>query len=164
MHKDFWGWSLESAGTGTVETKYILEYVNDEKTWDRICYIDDHYGEIEPHQESYELYTKAEFDNVSEAISLYMSLFASDKCFDVKFWEQIYVNGDMVLEQMLEPKSTVMYEMRTVIDNEMRDRMSKAESSLKEAEKEIELYEAFLKKCHANEEFKKFMETYEEEK
>lgn len=33
MHKDFWGWSLENVGKGTVETKYLIESITDEKTW-----------------------------------------------------------------------------------------------------------------------------------
>jgi len=31
MYKDFWGWSLENINAGTVETKYIVEYINDDK-------------------------------------------------------------------------------------------------------------------------------------
>ena len=33
MHEGFFGWSLENVGKGIVETKYIIESITDEKTW-----------------------------------------------------------------------------------------------------------------------------------
>lgn len=33
MHEGFFGWSLENVSKGTVETKYIIESITDEKTW-----------------------------------------------------------------------------------------------------------------------------------
>lgn len=32
MHENFYGWSLENVNKGTVETKYTVEYINDEKS------------------------------------------------------------------------------------------------------------------------------------
>ncbi len=98
MHKDFWGWSLENINAGTVETKYIVEYINDEKTWKKFDETED-----------IDLYSKREYDNISEAISFYLTWFISDKCYDIKLWEQIFVNSEMVLEQMIEPENTLMY-------------------------------------------------------
>lgn len=164
MHKDFWGWSLENNGSGTVETKYIVEYVDDAKTWERICYIDEHYSEIEPLQESWELYSKREYDNVSEAMTFYMCKFVSDNCYDMKMLEQVFVNGEMVLEQPIEPKSTVMNSMRISVNREMEGRMHKAEMQVKELEEENRHYEEFINRCGAKEAFKKYVESLREEK
>lgn len=35
MHEGFFGWSLENVGKGTVETKYLIESITDEKTWSK---------------------------------------------------------------------------------------------------------------------------------
>lgn len=133
MYKGFWGWSLENSGSGTVDTKYTIEYVDNAKTWERICYIDDHYSEIEKCQESWELYSKLEFDNVTEALTCYMTKLVSDKCYDIKMLEQVFVNGDMVLEQYIEPKSTLRYSMRTAVNYEMEVRMHKTRASIRPA-------------------------------
>lgn len=164
MHKDFWGWSLENSGSGTVETKYIAEYVDDAKIWERICYIDEHYSEIEPLQESWELYSKTEYDNVSEAMTFYMWKFVSDNCYDIKMLEQVFVNGEMILEQPIKPKSTVMNSMRISVNREMEGRMHKAEIQVKELKEENRYYEEFINKCGAKEAFKKYVESLREEK
>lgn len=157
MHKEFYGWSLESSGKGTVDTKYIIEYVNDEKVWKKICYIDDHYSEIEPCQESWELYSKREYDNIADALSFYMSWFASDECFFLQMYEQIFVNGEMILEQIVEPRSDVMYCMRNQIGRDLQSRMYNAEDRVKELEKALKLHEKFIEKYHAKDTFEQFV-------
>lgn len=69
----------------------------------------------------------------------------SENCYDLKMWEQIYVNGEMVLKQMIEPKSTCKSVMRHSIDREMKDRMKQAERKAEELEHSNELYKGFLK-------------------
>lgn len=145
MHEDFYGWSLENINAGTVETKYTVEYVNDKKTWDKINYIDDHYCEIEPRKESWELYSKREFNNVSDALNFYLTWFVSDDCYFIQLWERIYVNGEMVLEQMVEPTSTTLYSMRMSIDRETANRMHKAEKQAEGIMKENKLLHDFIK-------------------
>lgn len=164
MYKGFWGWSLENSGSGTVDTKYTIEYVDNAKTWERICYIDDHYSEIEKCQESWELYSKLEFDNVTEALTCYMTKLVSDKCYDIKMLEQVFVNGDMVLEQYIEPKSTLRYSMRTAVNYEMEVRMHKTEMQVKELQASNNLYEEFISKYGAKEAFKKFVKNSKEAK
>lgn len=95
MHKDFWGWSLEDEGKGTVETKYLIESITDEKTWSKFLKTED-----------INLYTKKEYDSIENALEYYLCWYVNENCYDLKMWEQIYVNGEMVLKQMIEPKST----------------------------------------------------------
>lgn len=134
MHKDFWGWSLEDEGKGTVETKYLIESITDEKTWSKFLKTED-----------VDLYTKREYDSIENALKYYLCWYVSENCYDLKMWEQIYVNGEMVLEQMIEPKSTCKSVMRHSIDREMKDRMEQAERKAEELEHSNELYKGFLK-------------------
>ena len=134
MHKDFWGWSLEDEGKGTVETKYLIESITDEKTWSKFLKTED-----------INLYTKKEYDSIENALEYYLCWYENENCNDLKMWEQIYVNGEMVLKQMIEPKSTCKSVMRHSIDREMKDRMKQAERKAEELEHSNELYKGFLK-------------------
>ena len=134
MHKDFWGWSLENIGKGTVETKYIIESITDDKTWNKFLKTED-----------LDLYTKKEYDNIENAMEYYLCWYVSEKCCDIKLWEQIFVDGEIVLEQMIVPNSTCKSVMRRSIDREMKDRMEQAESKAEELECSNELYKGFLK-------------------
>lgn len=134
MHKDFWGWSLEDEGKGTVETKYLIESITDEKTWSKFLKTED-----------INLYTKKEYDSIENALEYYLCWYVNKNCYDLKMWEQIYVNGEMVLKQMIEPKSTCKSVMRHSIDREMKDRMKQAERKAEELEHSNELYKGFLK-------------------
>lgn len=133
MYKGFWGWSLENVNKGTVNTKYIVESITDEKTWQKLLKTEDP-----------DLYDKREFEKVSEAIQYYLTWYVNEKCFDIKLWEQIFVNNEMVLEQMIEPESTTKFCMRESIDREMQDRMRKAENKVEDYRKSNELYREFI--------------------
>lgn len=134
MHKDFWGWSLEDEGKGTVETKYLIESITDEKTWSKFLKTED-----------INLYTKKEYDSIENALEYYLCWYVNENCYDLKMWEQIYVNGEMVPKQMIEPKSTCKSVMRHSIDREMKDRMNKAESKVEELERSNTLANGFIK-------------------
>lgn len=134
MYKDFIGWSLENVGKGTVETKYIIEYVNDKKVWDRFLRTED-----------IELFSKREYDNIAEALTFYLTWYVNENCFFIQLWEQVYVNGELVLEQLIEPKGSMNYYLRTSIDREMDDRIRRAELKAAELEKDNNLYRGFIK-------------------
>ena len=142
MHEGFFGWSLENVGKGIVETKYIIESITDEKIWNKFL-----------RTENLELYTKKEYDNIENALEYYLCWYVNDSCYDIKMW----VNGEVVLEQMIEPKSTCKSVMRHSIDREMKDRMKQAESKAEELERSNELYKGFLKAMG-----KQFEEMFEE--
>lgn len=134
MHKDFWGWSLEDEGKGTVETKYIIESITDDKTWNKFLKTED-----------LDLYTKKEYDNIENAMEYYLCWYVNENCYDIKLLEQIFVNGEMVLEQMIVPNSTCKSVMMRSIDREMKDRMNKAESKVEELERSNTLANGFIK-------------------
>lgn len=134
MHKDFWGWSLENIGKGTVETKYIIESITDDKTWNKFLKTED-----------LDLYTKKEYDNIENAMEYYLCWYVNENCYDIKLLEQIFVNGEMVLEQMIVPNSTCKSVMMQSIDREMKDRMKRAESKVEELERSNTLANGFIK-------------------
>lgn len=134
MHKDFCGWSLENIGKGTVETKYVIESITDDKTWNKFLKTED-----------LDLYTKKEYDNIENAMKYYLCWYVSENCYDIKLWEQIFVDGEMVLEQMIVPNSTCKSVMRRSIDREMKDRMEQAESKVEELERSNTLANGFIK-------------------
>ena len=77
-------------------------------------------------------------------------------------WEQIYVNGEMILEQMIVPNSTCKSVMMRSIDREMKDRMNKAERITEELKHSNELYKGFLKAMgnQFEEMFKQYVKQY----
>lgn len=135
MHKDFYGWSLESVGKAKVDTKYSLEYIDDPKIAD----------ELERTGDS-DLFKKKSFDDISKAIVSYMTHYMKEDCIIVHLWETIFVNGEMVLEQIIEPTGDFRYWMRYAVNNDMRSRLHDAERRMEEAEKSNELMSGFIKR------------------
>ena len=58
----------------------------------------------------------------------------------------VYVNGEMVLEQMVEPTGYAKNAMRNAIDKEMENRMNTAERESSELRESNELYRKFIQK------------------
>lgn len=149
MYKGFWGWSLENVGKGTVETKYEVKYITDSKVADELerTGCDD-------------LFIKRNFSNVSEALAFYLIRFVNDSYIIVQLWEQVYVNKEMILEQMIEPDGYIKSEIMRLINNEMRVRMNHAEIEVQELRRKNDLYKKFIDKFgkSAKEQFKEFVE------
>lgn len=66
-------------------------------------------------------------------------------CIIVHLWEQIYINDEMVLEQMIEPTGNFKYLMQSVIDDGMKKDLHKAEINNDELKKSNRLYSDFIK-------------------
>lgn len=135
MYKDFFGWSLENVGKGKVDTKYLIEYINDKKTWEKFVKT-----------ENFDLYSKREYDNISDALTFYLTWFVSDDCYDIKMWQQVFVNDEMILEEFIVPKGIVKNNMRNSIDREMKIRMNQAERKVEELQTTNKLYEGFMER------------------
>jgi len=153
MYEGFYGWSLENIYAGTVETKYTVEYINDQNTWEKFDKTED-----------IELYSKREYDNISDAITFYLTWFVSDKCYDIKLWEQVFVNGEMVLEQSIDPNSTLIDSMRWQIDKDMRNRICQTETIMKDLSKQNDLLLDFIKYTKQENLFDQFRYMKAEEK
>lgn len=147
MHKNFYGWSLENIHKGKVDTVYTVEYIDDKKTWDKMCYISDNYCSIdkEARKELWEFYSKREFDNIESALEFYMVRLIDSETFDIKMFEQIYVNGELIFEQFIEPNSTVKFHMENILNKEMRQALNSLERGVEQAEESIRLHQEFMK-------------------
>ena len=147
MHKNFYGWSLENRHKGKVDAVYTVEYIDDKKTWDKMCYMSDNYCSIdkEARKEPWEFYSKREFDNIESALEFYMVRLVDSKIYDVKMFEQIYVNRELILEQFIEPNSTVKFNMENILNKEMRQALNSLERRVEQAEESIRLHQEFMK-------------------
>ena len=147
MHKNFYGWSLENINKGKVDTVYTIEYIDNKKTWDKMCCISDNYCSIDrkTRKEPWEFYSKREFDNIESALEFYMVRLIDSETFDIKMFEQIYVNGELIIEQFIEPNSTVKFNMENILNKEMRQKIDNLERRVQQAKESVRLYQNFMK-------------------
>ena len=129
--------------TKNLRINYHIEIINDKKTWDKFLRITENYKKyrIEP----WELYTNKDFDTFEKALEYYMVWYVSDQCYDIKMWEQIFMDDEMIYEEYVEPHCTTRSEMRRVIDRDTYDRLRAYERTTEELEKANNLYKGFIK-------------------
>lgn len=147
MHKNFYGYQK-----GNVETRYEIEFIDDQKTWKRFLESQKVGSAIEP----WEVFKKKEFDNVSEAITFYMLKYMHDSTYHIAMWEQVFYNGEMILENPIEPENTFAYRMRTIINSDLKKENERLSNGNEVLGKELEMYKEFLKEYHAEENFRKW--------
>lgn len=127
-----------------IYTRYVIEIVNDAKTWDKFCKVVESpvgkYG-VEP----WELYTVKDFDSLEDALTYYMVWYVSENCYDIKMWECVCKGEEVLSEEYVEPASTTKWNMRNNIDREMNSRMMNAEREMRELEKSNKLMDGFIK-------------------
>ena len=143
MYKDFIGWAKDPEKT---ETKYLIESIRDKKIWDKFLRTED-----------IDLYEKREYDNIADALQFYLTWYVSEKCYDIKMWQQVFVNGEMILEEFVEPKNTTKFTMHEALDREMNTRMRSAETETERLRKSNELMSGFIKVMG-----KQFQDMFEE--
>lgn len=144
MYKGFIGFAKEP---DKMETKYIIEYIADDKTWNKFCHAVENYCLMPKSEREWEDFcTTKEFDNVEDALTFYMIIFV-DYGFKylIKMWQQIYVNGEMILEEWIEPKGHVVNLMRERIDREMKTDLRKYEIENEQLHKSNDLMNGFIK-------------------
>lgn len=150
MHKNFYGYQK-----GNVETHYTVEYIDDPKTWEQFLESQKRDSTIDP----WEVFKKKDFDNISEAISFYMLKYMLDSTYHIAMWEQIFYNGEMILENPIEPENTFAYRMRTSINSSLEKENIRLSDSNEALIKELELYREFIKRYHAEERFKEWRDN-----
>ena len=129
--------------TKNLRINYHIEIINDKKTWDKLLRVTENYKKyrIEP----WELYTNKDFDTFEKALEYYMVWYASDQCYDIKMWEQVFMDDEMIYEEYVEPHCTTRSEMRRIIDRDTYDRLRAYERTTEELEKANNLYKGFIK-------------------
>ena len=124
---------------------YHIEIINDAKTWDKFVKATESLNV--PHSDApWELYTNRDFDSFEKALEYYMVWYVSDECFDIKMWEQIFIDNEMVYEEYCEPHCCTKSEMRRIIDRDTYDRLRNYDMQTKELEKSNELMSGFIKR------------------
>ena len=131
MYKDFFGYAKEPDKT---ETKYIVESIRDEKIWNKFVRTED-----------LDLYEKRAYDNIADALTFYLTWFVSDDCYDIKMWQQIIIDGEVILEEFIEPKRSVINNMRSQIDNDMKKRLHNIEKENAELKNTNNVMSKFIK-------------------
>ena len=149
MFNGFYGYEK-----GDVETRYNVEFIDDQKTWKRFLESQKVGSAIEP----WEVFKKKEFDNVSEAITFYMLKYMHDSTYHIAMYEQVFYNGEMILENPIEPENTFAYRMRTTINSDLKKENERLSNDNEVLGKELEMYKEFLKEYHAEENFRKWKE------
>ena len=129
--------------TKNLRINYHIEIINDKKTWDKLLRVTENYKKyrIEP----WELYTNKDFDTFEKALEYYMVWYVSDHCYDIKMWEQVFMDDEMIYEEYVEPHCTTRSEMRRIVNRDTYDRLRAYERTTEELEKENNLYKGFIK-------------------
>ena len=145
--------------TKNLRINYHIEIINDAKIWDKFLKVSEaptKYG-IEP----WELYTNKDFDTFEKALEFYMLWYVHDQCYDIKMWEQIYMDNEMIYEEYVEPHCTTKSEMRRVINADTYGRLRAYEITTNRLEGELSLYKGFVKSM--GKEFEKMFDKYEKQ-
>ena len=124
---------------------YHVEIINDAKTWDKFLKAT---GSLNaPHSDApWELYTSKDFDSFEKALEYYMVWYVSDSCYDIKMWEEIYLDDKMIYEEYCEPDSCTRSEMRRMLDKGTYDRLNNYDRQTKELLRNNELMNGFIKR------------------
>lgn len=153
MHKNFYGYQK-----GNVETKYTIEYIDDEKTWEKFLKS----NKINCSYEPWELFTVREYDNIEDAIYFFT---VKGTCKDtrlIQLTESVYYNGTLILENPLELPSGLFTSMAKNINEDMRERLIGISNEYENLLNTMEHYKSFIKEYHAEEQFKVWLKEKEE--
>ena len=122
---------------------YHIEIINDDKTWDKFVRATESLNA--PYSDApWELYTTKNFDSFEKAMEYYMVWYVSDDCYDIKMWQQLFLDDEMVYEGYCEPASTTRSEMRRMIDKGAHERLCNYDREARELEKQNKLMNAFI--------------------
>lgn len=150
MHKDD-KWKWNSYEGVDIKKNFRIEYVDNPKVWDNIV--------AERYENDWEHYEVREFEALWDAMEFYIFRLFDTKTFDVKMWCETILDGKIVLEETMEFDSTFHHEFRKFLDRENTIMRDKALDAVKPYQKENEMMKAFIKKYHAEETYKEFVEN-----
>ena len=130
--------------TKNLRINYHIEIINDAKTWDKFVKATESLNA--PHSDApWELYINKDFDSFEKALEYYMVWYVSDDCFDIKMWEQIFMDDEMIHEEFCEPHCCTKSEMRRIINRDNYDRLVRCERETNRLERSNKLMSGFIK-------------------
>ena len=153
MYKNFYGYQ-----NGNVETKYTIEYIDDEKTWEKFLKS----NKINCSYEPWELFTVREYDNIEDAIYFFTVKGTHKDTRLIQLTESVYYNGTLILENPLELPSGLFYGIARNVNKDMQKRLIQISNDYENVSRLVEHYKNFLKKYHAEEQFKTYLKEQEE--
>jgi hypothetical protein len=139
-------------------TRYTIEYLDNEKDLD---YVNS--GRIDKGEPS-DRYKTKQFDNMDDALSLYMVWLVNDRIYDIKLFEQILLDNEIVRESYIEPKNTTAYSLKTAINKGLYDNLGKAEKQVETLETENNLYKQFMKQYNTEKTFFEYAKQNQKKK
>ena len=147
MHKGFYGYQR-----GKVETRYTVEYIDDEPSWNLFLKAQRTDNDIEP----WETYKKRVYDNISEAMSFFVVKYMHEGTYDIQMVEEISLDGEVILEQHIEPIPIFAYTLREVVNDGLLKQREELLKSHEADELEIGYYKRFIRHYHAEKMFKQW--------
>ena len=155
MHKNFYGYQ-----SGNVGTKYTIEYIDDEKTWNKFLKVtgSGYDGTVEPR----ELFTAREYDNITEAIKFFIIKGTHEKTYLIQMTENIYYNEELILENPVEFSNGLHTAIAMNVNEDLRKRLIKCSKECENLQTITKHYRNFIQKYHAEEQFKEYFKEHEE--
>lgn len=124
-----------------LETRYTVEYIDNEKDMD---YVQS--GKIDGGEPS-ERYKKRSYDCIDNAMSFYMVSLFNPKIFEAKFFEEILLDGEIIRESYIEPKSVIGNTLKRVINKSVHEDAYKANNKAEALEKKLYLVNKWFTEC-----------------
>lgn len=148
-----------------IVTRYSVRYIDNEKDAN---YVDSgRYDDGEP----WERYKQKQFDDFGDAMTQYLVYFfvmTTEKpnklhhIYDVELFEEILLDGEVVRESHIEPKSTTLYSLRQTLSVKMTEELYSLRKIRDEQEAVIDLHNKFLNCCKLQDMFREFNERLSE--
>lgn len=136
-----------------VTTKYTLEYITnrpeDVKRFKRA-------SEGKSLEEPWEVYEERVYDSLDDAMAVYVSYlirssveaydpkFPGDSFYDVKLFEEIFIDGELVREAYIEPPSTFLYHLRQSVDTEYQQNINSKRREISDLTEQLDKINEFL--------------------
>lgn len=145
-----------------IETRYSVRYIDNKQDAD---YVNS--GRCDD-GEPWERYKQKQFADLGEAMTQYLIFFfvmtteKPDKLhhiYDVQLFEEILLDGEIVRESYIDPKSTVLHSLRQTLSAEMTEELYSLRKIKDEQLALLDLHDEFLTRFHAKEHFRTFMES-----
>lgn len=138
-------------------TRYSVEYVNNKKDWEYICS-----GKISD-GEPWEHYKIKQFDNIDSAMSFYIIYLVRDDIYDVKLFEKILLNGEIIREVYIQPDSTMIFSLKTAVNKALYETNNRLKEYNELLQEENSLFKEYLKMFNMNiDDFKNQLEKQKE--
>ncbi len=123
-----------------LKQSYTIEYIDNKHDMDKV--------NSGKHPAPWELYKVKHFDDLQDAIDLFVHYYAWDNILDVKLFESIQLNGETIQERCI----TNIYNFGAIVDSEsqsMRRRYNDLQDTIKEYQKELDCMNSFIGKYKA---------------